>query len=178
MNHLVAEAALFPTNRRANVQVFKGRALLQLHRRGEATIAFRSARSLIEKSHTRLVPDELDTYANALLGMGLTYLQRGRHERSATCLRDARAIAPLLALSTVAKIMRASAAQAAAQGDDERAVELLTCLHKFNVQLEEDPVSLAETAASVQATRGRCKRKTANRDVQTANCHVQTAHCD
>ena len=89
---------------------------------------------MLEKSRARPPDDCLDVYANARLGLGISYMQRGWHERAATCLRDARAIAPLVALSSVAKIMRASAAQASAQGDDTRAVELLTCHHRFNVQ--------------------------------------------
>ena len=167
---LTAEATDFPTSRRANIRVFKGRALLQLGNHSEAIAAFRSARVILsegEKSRTLPPPEDdcLDIYANALLGLGLSYMQRGWHERAATCLRDARTIIPFLAHSTVVKIMRASAAQASAQGDDEGALELLTSLHRFSLQHEKDTISLAETSASVQTARGHCKGRTANRDV-------------
>ena len=160
---LAAEATDFPTSRRANIRVFKGRALLQLGNHS----AFRSARVILsegEKSRTLPPPEDdcLDIYANALLGLGLSYMQRGWHERAATCLRDARTIIPFLAHSTVVKIMRASAAQASAQGDDEGALELLTSLHRFSLQHEKDSISLAETSASVQTARGHCKGRTAN----------------
>ena len=166
LNTLVGEAALFPTGRRANVQVMLGRAFLQLRRRGEAIRAFRSARSLLEKSHARPMPREaIETYANTLVGLALAYMEHGRHARAGVYLRDARAIAPLASLSTVTKIMRAAAAHAHLQGDDERAVDLLSSLHQVNLRHETDSVGRAETAAGVQVARGRCMGRTVNRDI-------------
>ena len=75
---LTAEATDFPTSRCANISVFRGRALLQLGRAAEAIAAFRSARAMLEsRAPPALDDDGLDVYANALLGLGLSYMHRG-----------------------------------------------------------------------------------------------------
>ena len=61
--------------------------------------------------------------------------------------------------------MRASASLAHAQGAHESALELLARFHEFLIQHEKDSISLAETAASVQAARGRCKGRRVNRAI-------------
>ena len=163
LNTLVGEATLFSNGRRSNAQVMRGRALLQLRRREEAIRAFRSARALLEQSRARPIPqEEIETYGNTFVGLALAYMGRARAD---AYLRDARAIAPLASLSTVAKIMRASAAQAHLRGDDERAHDLLSSLHKVNLRHETDSVGRAETAAGVQVARGRCMGRTVNRDI-------------